>query len=115
MSEEKDRKGTLNADAGKPRKKSPDESMRIFSEVMKQLSMLTQFGLSLMTPTVLCLVVCYFLTVKAGAGIWVYIPGLILGLGSSAMVAWKFYCQVLKDGKKQDEKKEKTFSYNRHE
>lgn len=89
--------------------------MKNISEILKQLSMLTQFGLTLLVPTVLCLGGCYLLIRKTGIGMWIYIPGLILGLGSSAMVAWKFCRQVLKDEKKEAEKKDRTISFNRHE
>ena len=115
MSQEKDINDGLKSEEGYERKKA-DENMKMFSEVLKQLSLLTQFGLTLLIPTVMCLGICYLLTVKTGAGSWIYIPGLILGLGSSGMVAWKFYLQVMKDEKKHtDSKKEKTISYNRHE
>ena len=88
--------------------------MKMFTEILKQLSWLTQFGLSLLTPTVLCIGVCYLLCSRLGLGAWIYIPGFILGLGSSAMVAWKFYKWVMKDEKKAGKKKDRSVSFNEH-
>ena len=75
--------------------------------------MLTQFGLSLLTPTLLCLFLCYFLSSRLGVGGWIYIVGFFFGLGGSATVGWKFYKAVLKDDKKKE--KRSGVSFNRHE
>ena len=88
--------------------------MKQWTEILKQLSMLTQFGLSLLTPTLLCLAICYLLTVKVHLGGWIYIPGFFFGLGGSAMVAWKFYQRTIKDGKKEEHQRGKKTSFNEH-
>ena len=88
--------------------------MQKWSSIFKQLSMLSQFGLSLLTPTLLCLLVCWWLTAKLGLGAWIYIPGFILGLGSSFMTAWKFYVKIMSANKKlSDDRKDKHF-FNSH-
>ena len=89
--------------------------MKQWTQIVKQLSMLTQFGLSLLTPTLLCLGICYLLTVKVHAGGWVYIPGFFFGLGGSAMVAWKFYLRTIKDEAKEEHRRGKKTSFNRHD
>ena len=86
--------------------------MKQWTNIVKQLSMLTQFGLSLVTPLLLCLAASWWLTSKAGLGGWVYIPGFFFGLGGSGMVAWKLYLAVMNQEKK-DKKKDKI-SFNRH-
>lgn len=86
--------------------------MKRWSEIIKQLTLLTQFGLSLITPLLLCLGVCIWLTGHTGIGGWIFIPGFIMGLGSSGMVAYKLYLSVTKP-QKQQKKKEKVF-FNRH-
>lgn len=87
--------------------------MKQYMEIIRQLSMLSQLGLSFVTPLLLCMGLCWLLQAKAGAGAWVYIPGIILGLGSSFTVAWKFYAAVTKREEKRAGKKK--ISFNRHE
>jgi len=88
--------------------------MKQWMEILKQLSMLTQFALSLVTPILLCLGLCYLLTAKLHAGGWVFIPGFFFGLGGSGMVAWKFYKSVIGAQKKKENKGKKNYSWNRH-
>lgn len=87
--------------------------MLIFSGFMKNITMVTQFGLSLLMPLLMCLGLCWWLVTKVGLGAWVYIPGFIFGLGSSFMVAYRLYLSVLK--KEEKEKKKRTsVSFNQH-
>ncbi|MBR2123392.1 MAG: AtpZ/AtpI family protein [Lachnospiraceae bacterium] len=86
--------------------------MKDLSKIMRQLTLVGQLGLSLATPLLLCLFVCYLLISKLSAPAWIYIPGFILGIGSSMMTAWKFYTAVIsRDNKK---KKDSTISFNDH-
>ena len=57
------------------------------ADMLKNITMLTQFGLSFVTPIFLCLALCWWLNIHAGVGAWVYIPGFFFGLGGSFMVA----------------------------
>lgn len=86
--------------------------MKNWSDTVKNLTMLSQLGLSFITPLLLCLAVCWWLTGHAGLGGWVYIPGFFFGLGGSFMVAYKFYLSVMERHKK-EQKKDKA-SFNRH-
>lgn len=80
--------------------------------IIRQLSLLTQLGLSLVVPILLCLFLCWFLNDRFDIGGWIYIPGFIMGLGSSFMTAYKFYLFESKKTKKDDAKKK--VSFNRH-
>ncbi|MDO4490464.1 MAG: AtpZ/AtpI family protein [Lachnospiraceae bacterium] len=75
------------------------------------MTIVTQFAVSLLTPIVLSLLLCWYLTDRTGIGLWVYIPGFIVGFGTAFMVAYKLYLQVLKKDKK--ENRQRT-SFNRH-
>jgi hypothetical protein len=86
--------------------------MRKWADIMKNISLLTQFGLSFVTPLLLCLVLCWWLTTNFEVGEWIYIPGFFFGMGGSGMVAYKFYLSVMNRHKKQDRKK--RISFNRH-
>ena len=85
------------------------------SQIISQFAMVGQLGLSLLMPLLLCLFACYFLCTKLSVGTWVYIPGFILGLGSSMMTAYKVYLSVIR----REEKKKKANDshevyFNRH-
>lgn len=86
--------------------------MKNWSDMMKNITMLTQFGLSFVTPILLCLAGCWFLNFRFGIGGWIFIPGFFFGMGGSAMVAYKLYLTVQKKEKK--EKKKQKISFNRH-
>lgn len=85
--------------------------MKQWGPLMKQITLISQFGISLVVPLLLCLFLCSWLTERFALGSWIYIPGFILGLGSSAMTAYKLYLTVLK--REQKEKKPRT-AFNRH-
>lgn len=86
--------------------------MKQWADTLKNLSILTQFGLSLVTPLLLCLAGCWWLNSRCQIGIWIYAAGFFLGLGGSGMVAYKLYLAAAEHSKK--EKKKKKVSFNRH-
>ncbi|MGN1141398.1 MAG: AtpZ/AtpI family protein [Oliverpabstia sp.] len=86
--------------------------MKKWADIIKYITAFTQFGLSFVTPLLLCLGVCWWLSVHTGVGGWVFIPGFFFGLGGSFMVAYKLYLSVTKREKK--EKKKEKVSFNRH-
>lgn len=81
--------------------------MKYWTDVMKNLTILTQFGLSLITPLLLCIGVCMWLSQRMGVGGWVYIPGFFFGMGGSAMVAYRLYLAVTSKQKKEEKKEGK--------
>ena len=83
-------------------------------EIWKNIAMLSQFGLSFITPLLLCLAGCWWLAAKAGVGGWIYILGFFFGMGGSATVAYKFYLSTVKHQKKEEKKKKQKVSFNRH-
>ncbi len=88
--------------------------MKNWSDLIRNLTMLTQFGLSFITPLLLCLAGCWWLTSHAGAGGWVYIPGFFFGMGGSGMVAYKTYLAVMARDAKKKEKEKPKISFNSH-
>ncbi len=81
------------------------------SEILKNITLIGQLGLSFIMPTLICVLVCAYLNTQKGVGGWVYIPGFILGIGSSFMTAYKFYKANVS---KEKEDKKKRVSFNRH-
>ena len=88
--------------------------MKQWSEILRNVTMLSQLGLSLITPVLICLAVCWLIVSKTGAGGWVYIPGFFFGLGGSWTVAYKFYLSINRQQKKENKKKKTKVSFNRH-
>lgn len=88
--------------------------MRQGAKIWRNLCILSQLGISFITPLLLCLAGCRCLDAKAGLGSWVYIPGFIFGMGGSAAAAHRFYLSILKQQKKEEEKKKQKVSFNRH-
>ena len=78
--------------------------MKQWSEILRNVTMLSQLGLSFITPLLLCLALCWFIISKTGVGVWVYIPGFFFGMGGSATVAYKFYLSINKQQKKKHKK-----------
>ncbi|MBS6193997.1 MAG: AtpZ/AtpI family protein [Clostridiales bacterium] len=85
--------------------------MKYWTGMMKHLTTLTQFGLSFVTPLLLCLGICAWMTRRFDIGNWVYLPGFFFGMGGSAMVAYKLY---LRETRQQKKEKQKKVSFNRH-
>lgn len=81
------------------------------NDIVNKLAMITQLGLSIIIPTLLCVWFSWYLNMHKGVGLWIYIPGFIFGIGSSIMTAYKFYVSVMKKEKKE---KKKKVSFNRH-
>ena len=86
--------------------------MKEWTDIIKNLTMLTQFSLSFITPLLLCLAFCWWICSRTGVGGWVYIPGFFFGMGGSGMVAYKFYLSTMK--RQKNEGKKKKISFNSH-
>ena len=91
-----------------------DDKRKQMRDALRHLTYLSQLGLSLVIPLLMCIFLCYWLTTRFGFGGWIYIPGFILGLGSSCMTAWKFYTSVNSKAKKEEENNKKPPSFNNH-
>ena len=88
--------------------------MKQWSEILKHLTMFTQLGLSLVTPILICLGICWLITHYTGAGMWVYIPGFFFGLGGSITFALNFYRTVMNREEKESRKRNRGKSFNKH-
>ena len=86
--------------------------MKQWNNILKNISLLTQFGLSMITPLLLCLFICWYLNTRLGLPAWVYVVGFFFGLGGSGMVVYKFFLSVKKEEKK--DKKKTRISFNDH-
>lgn len=88
--------------------------MNKWRSLAKNLTMITQLGLSFIMPLLLCVALCWYLCDRFSMGGWIYILGFFFGLGASFMTAYKFFVSVMADEKKQSGQKKKTVSFNKH-
>ncbi len=84
--------------------------MSELTRIFRNLSLIGQLGLSLVTPLIMCLLGAYWLNTRAGVPLWIYVPALVLGLGSSFMTAWKVYLVAVCKNKKEEQRT----AFNRH-
>ena len=77
-----------------------------------EVFMIIQLGISLITPIFICIAVCWWLTEQFGLDSWIYIPGILFGLGAGAVTAWKFYRSVM--NRQQKKKDHHPVSFNLH-
>lgn len=88
-----------------------------YSEVLKNLSLVSQLGLSLIMPVLLCLFLCWLIVNKTGAGTWVYLIGFFFGLGGSVMTAYKVWHAVMKknnDNSDDNDDRQERIGFNEH-
>ena len=86
--------------------------MKEWSKAFRNLSILSQFGLSLAMPLLLCLFVAYQLREHFHLSYWIYLPAFFFGLAASFMTAYKFYLSVSEKETKQ-ETKDRAFNQHR--
>ena len=86
--------------------------MKKWGDIIKNMTLLSQFSLSFITPLLLCLLICWWMSTSLGIGEWIFIPGFFFGLGGSFTVAYKLYLSVT--GHQKKEKKKNKVSFNRH-
>ncbi len=89
-----------------------DLKLKKWTKALKNISLLTQLGVSLIMPILLCIGGCVLLTDHTGIGTWIFIPGILLGIGGSCSTAWRFYGMIMKNEEKND--RGKGTSFNRH-
>ena len=89
--------------------------MKDWQYILRNLSLLSQMGISLAAPLLLCLFLCSWLNSRFMIGGWIYIPGFIMGLGGSFMTAYKLYLAIMKEQKpKKKKNREHEKAFNRH-
>ena len=44
-------------------------------DIIKNMTLLSQFSLSFITPLLLCLLICWWMSTSLGIGEWIFIPG----------------------------------------
>ena len=71
--------------------------------VFTALGMITQFGISTITPMLLCIFVAVWLQSRFGLGDWVVLVGVLMGVGSGFMSMMKMIRQMSELSRKEDD------------
>ncbi|MDO5601539.1 MAG: AtpZ/AtpI family protein [Oscillospiraceae bacterium] len=79
--------------------------------VATALSWLTQLGLSIAAPPVLCVLLALWLQKSLALGAWVVLVGLFLGLGAGACSFYQFYKLMQRQANKK-KKDDEPHSFN---
>lgn len=72
------------------------DKRQILRECAENLALLTQLGISVAAPPMLCLYAAGWLRDRFSLGGWVMAAGLILGIGGGVMSAWRFWLIIRK-------------------
>lgn len=75
---------------------------------MKALAWMTQFGLNMVTPIVLCIIVAAWLKNKFNIGDWIIIAAVVIGVGSSFVNMFSFIKTVKKENGRKNDDEEHT-------
>lgn len=86
--------------------------MSRWPKILRNLSWLTQLGLSIITPPILCLGLAFWLIQKKGAPGWIMILAFVFGLGAAGVSFYKFLRIVQKKSKPPG--KDSPPAFNKH-
>ncbi len=75
----------------------------------KNLALVTQLALSIVTPCILTIALCYWLRGKFGLGDWIMVVGILWGLASGFVSAWKYLKKAVEDAEKRQEEYDNRF------
>ncbi len=75
-------------------------------ESFKNLSFITQFGLSIISPIIIYVWLASWLKSKFSLGDWIMVAGIMLGLFSAFYSGASFFRYVLRQAKKSQEEKD---------
>lgn len=81
-------------------------------KALRYLAWMTQLGLSIAMPLVLCIVGSCWLQDRFDLGKWVVAVGVFLGIGGAASSLWSIFKQMQREGDREDRKP--PISFNDH-
>ena len=99
------------AGAAEHRQKEGDPMGKGWYRALEDLVWLTQLGLNLLLPLVLCLGGCWWAVNHWSWPMWAYIPAIVLGLAAGGQNFWVFAKEHLKRAKKE---KPRRVGFNSH-
>lgn len=87
--------------------------MQSFVKALRNLAWMTQMGMSVAVPLVLCILSSAWLKNRFDLGGWIFIPGIFLGLGGAVSGLWS--CLNAMQHTAQEDDGDFPISFNEHE
>lgn len=72
------------------------DKRQILRECAENLALLTQLGISVAAPPLLCLYLADWLRDQFSLGIWIMAVGLVLGIGGGVTSVYRFWLMIQK-------------------
>ena len=72
-------------------------------QIMKAATRYAQFGLTLVTPLILCVLLAHWLKNRFQIGDWVILVAVLIGLASMALTFYHFACTLLYESRRKQE------------
>ena len=91
--------------------KGAAQDLKGWYKALEDLVWLTQLGLNMLLPLVMCLGGCWWAVSRWGWPMWVYLPAVLLGLAAGAQNFWVFVKERLDRSKKD---KPRRTGFNSH-
>ena len=88
--------------------------MKGFYHVLEDLVWLTQLGLTMLLPLVMCLGGCWWAVEHWGWPQWCFLPAVLLGLASGAQNFWVFARARLKKAERDSRDDARRKGFNQH-
>lgn len=88
--------------------------MKGLYKVLEDLVWLTQLGLTMLLPVVMCLGGCWWAVTRWGWPMWLYLPAILLGLAGGAQNFWQFAKARLRRAEAEKDKGGRV-GFNTHE
>ena len=86
--------------------------MKGLYKVLEDLVWLTQLGLTMLLPLVMCLGGCWWAVTRWGWPMWLYLPAVLLGLAAGGQNFWVFARGRLRRTQKDQNRR---VGFNQHE
>lgn len=86
--------------------------MKGLYKVLEDLVWLTQLGLTMLLPLVMCLGGCWWAVTRWGWPMWLYLPAVLLGLAAGGQNFWVFARGRLRRAQKDQNRR---VDFNHHE
>lgn len=87
--------------------------MHGWMKAMRELAWLTQLGISLITPPLLCGALAWWAIGRFGLPEWVMLAALALGFGAAAVSFYKFYLYMQRKSERSQKKDPPAFNDHR--
>lgn len=75
----------------------------------KNLGLISQLALSMITPCFITIALCTWLKNHFGLGNWVVVAGILWGIGSGFVSVWRYMKKAMADADKQQQEYDSQF------